>query len=178
MTVVPRAPVYLQPRPKAPATADTTPFAATASKEHVTPVTSTQRTSQRPSPDALSEKTTTAFIRRTLCPFSTAKQAAARGTSTPPPIEALLPPLTSENDVDLQLYAIVAVIVKEFVHTWYAKITPDQEFVEEVVKIIAHCTRALEQRLRKVDLEALLLDEIPELLVAHVAGTSDTAHLL
>lgn len=68
------------------------------------------------------------------------------------------------------MYAILAVIIKEFVLVWYGKITPDQEFVEEVVKIIAHCTRALEQRLRKVDLEGLLLDELPELLDAHIVG--------
>ena len=55
-------------------------------------------------------------------------------------------------------------------YTWYAKITPDQTFVEEVVKIIAHCTRGLEQRLRKIDLEALIFDELPELLDAHVKG--------
>lgn len=38
------------------------------------------------------------------------------------------------------------------------------------MQIIAHCTRALEQRLRKVDLEGLLLDELPELLEIHVQG--------
>lgn len=73
--------------------------------------------------------------------------------------------------MDLQLYAFIAIIIREFVYTWYTKITPDYVFVEEVVKIIAHCTRGLEQRLRKVDLEALLLDELPELLEAHVQGT-------
>lgn len=173
MTAIPpRAPVHLQPRPKALATSTLAATAATASKDPITPTTPNLRTSQRLfSSDPLSEKATIVFIRRTLCPFPTAKQpATARGAPTPPPIEALLPPLTSQNDVDLQLYAIVAVIIKEFVHTWYAKITPDQVFVEEVVKIIAHCTRALEQRLRKVDLEALLFDEIPELLDAHVVG--------
>jgi len=56
------------------------------------------------------------------------------------------------------------------VHTWYTKITPDHTFVEEVVQIIAHCTRAIEQRLRKVDLEALIFDELPELLEVHVQG--------
>jgi hypothetical protein len=80
--------------------------------------------------------------------------------------------LTSSNDVDLQLYAFIAIVIREFVYTWYGKITPDQTFVEEVVRIIAHCTRGLEQRLRKVDLEALILDELPELLDAHVKGQS------
>jgi hypothetical protein len=92
-----------------------------------------------------------------------------KGRSTPRPIEDVLPPLTSSNEVDLQLYGIISVIIKEFVQAWYSKITPDQVFVNEVVRIIAHCTRGLEQRLRKVDLEALLLDEIPELLQTHLS---------
>ncbi len=75
--------------------------------------------------------------------------------------------------MDIQLYAFIAIIIREFVHTWYTKISPDNVFVEEVVKIIAHCTRALEQRLRKVDLESLLFDELPELLDVHIQGTGD-----
>ena len=76
--------------------------------------------------------------------------------------------------MDLQLYAFIAIIIREFVYAWYAKITPDQTFVEEAVKIIAHCTRGLEQRLRKVDLEALIFDELPELLDTHVRGEIQT----
>lgn len=86
------------------------------------------------------------------------------------PIEEILPPLTSSNDVDLQLYALIAIVVKGLVQGWYGKITPDQAFVEELVRIVAHCTRALEQRLRRVDLEALIFDEIPELVESHVLG--------
>ena len=78
--------------------------------------------------------------------------------------------MTSSNEVDLQLYGIIAVIIKEFVQTWYSKITPDHEFVNDVVQVIAHCTRSLEQRLRKVDIEGLLLDEIPGLLEEHLIG--------
>lgn len=72
--------------------------------------------------------------------------------------------------MDLQLYAIIAVVVKDLVYSWYGKITPDQGFVEEVVRIVAHCTRALESRLRTVDLEGLILDEIPELIEGHIHG--------
>lgn len=113
--------------------------------------------------DAISDRSTLLFIRRTLC-----SHLSEKGRSTPAPIDEILPPLTSSNEVDLQLYALIAIIIREFVHTWYAKITPDQMFVEEVVKIIAHCTRALEQRLRKVDLESLLFEELPDLLDTHV----------
>ena len=88
------------------------------------------------------------------------------------PIEDVLPPLTSRNDVDLQLYALIAIILREYVQNWYSKITTDETFVAEIVQIIAHCTRALEQRLRKVDLESLLLDELPDLLDRHITGPS------
>ena len=119
------------------------------------------------SADPLSDKATAFLIRRILCP-----QQADKGRASPASIEGLLPPLTSRNDVDLQLYALIAIILREFVQNWYAKITPDEAFVAEIVQIIAHITRALEQRLRKVDLESLLFDELPDLLDKHVTGPS------
>lgn len=117
--------------------------------------------------DPLSERATAALIRRVLCPE---QQQLDKGKDTSTSIEDLLPPLTSRNDVDLQLYAIIAIILREYVQKWYNKITPGETFVAETVQIIAHCTRALEQRLRKVDLESLLFDEIPDLLDKHVNG--------
>jgi len=117
-----------------------------------------------PFPISTDDKATASYIRRTLC----AHHAISGGP--PRSIHDLLPPLTSSNDVDLQLYAIIAVLLKEFVQTWYAKITPDHVFVDEVLRTVAHCTRALEERLRTVDLEALLLDELPGLVDRHVSG--------
>lgn len=114
--------------------------------------------------EASSEKATLALIRRVLCP-----QTSSHGGSTPQPLEELLPPLTSSNEVDRQLYALIAIIIKEFVHSWYSKITPDQTLVNEVLQVIAHCTRALEQRIRQVDVTQLLLDDIPSLMEAHVS---------
>src|ERR1700761_4227608 len=117
-----------------------------------------------PLPQSIDDRATTSYIRRTLC--------AHHAISSGPPrsIHDLLPPLTSRNDVDLQLYAIIAVVLKEFVQSWYGKITPDHDFVDEILRIVAHCTRALEERIRNVDLEALILDEIPRLVDAHVTG--------
>lgn len=163
-----RAPTYLQPRPKALATSNISSQSTSASSKSPISISTTPLTRQnnRLSPtDAVSERATISLIRRTLC-----TQFGDKGRATPAPISELLPPLTSSNEVDLQLYAFIAIIIREFVYTWYAKITPDQVFVEEVVKIIAHCTRALEQRLREVDLECLLFDELPELLDVHVRG--------
>lgn len=109
--------------------------------------------------DVLSNKTTTALIRRVLCP-----QASSSAS-----LEELLPPLTSSNEVDYQLYALIALIVREFIYSWYSKITSDQIFVNELLQVIAHCTRALEQRSRQVDVAQLVLDEIPALLQAHIS---------
>ena len=119
--------------------------------------------------DFLSDQATKQLIRRVLCP---SQQLSGGGDhrGTPAPIEELLPPLTSRNDVDLQLYAFLAIVLRESVQNWYAKITPDETFVDEIVRIIAHCTRAIEQRLRKVDVESLLFDELPDLLDRHVSG--------
>ncbi|OMP87051.1 hypothetical protein BK809_0007137 [Diplodia seriata] len=125
----------------------------------------------RANADAASDKAAAAFVRRVLCAHQLSSNILAggeKGKPSPKPLDELLPPLTSSNAVDLQVYAIIAVIIKEFVHGWYTKITPDHVFVDEVIQIIAHCTRALEQRLRKVDLEALILDEIPQLVSQHL----------
>ena len=70
--------------------------------------------------------------------------------------------------MDRQLYALVAIIIKEFVFSWYSKITADQAFAAEVIQVMAHCTRALEQRLREIDVAQLLLDEIPGLVETHI----------
>lgn len=117
-----------------------------------------------------SDEATTALIRRVLCPPTVGSSSGGDG----PSIETLLPPLTSSNVVDLQLYALLAIVVKEFVYSWYSKITPDHRFVDEVVRIVAHCTRALEERIRGVDVHGLVVDEIPALIEDHVTGSIRT----
>ena len=174
MTEAPqRLPSHLLPRPKAAATSSsttslsalgvTTPTQASraSSRSRQTP-TSQPAASSNDTPD----EATAALIRRVLVPYG-----VHGGTSDAKSIDELLPPLTSSNAIDLQLYAIIAIVIKEFVSSWYGKITPDHSFVEEVVRIIAHCSRALEQRARTLDLESFIFDEIPELIEGHVTGT-------
>ncbi|KAL8686378.1 MAG: hypothetical protein Q9218_007150 [Villophora microphyllina] len=171
-----RPPASLQPRPKANPTSSSssigsevplrTPQQSRASSENRQPASRTSFVE-----GISTDKATVALIRRTLC---------SQQQNDPRPIEELLPPLTSSNEVDLQLYAVIAIIVKELVYSWYGKITPDQTFVDEVVRIIAHCTRALEGRLRKIDLEGLVFDEIPGLIEFHVLAyriSHEPAHL-
>ncbi|MCJ1412663.1 hypothetical protein MMC19_006760 [Ptychographa xylographoides] len=163
-------PPHLLPRPKAPPTSSSTTSLhalASSSTPQLSRASSRNRQDSPLLPPSIpvtgtSDKATTALIRRVLCPH------AHGAPNDLQPIDELLPPLTSSNDVDLQLYAIIAVIVKEFVYSWYAKITPDQGFVEDVVRISAHCTRALEQRIRSTDIENLVFNELPQLLEGHV----------
>lgn len=117
---------------------------------------------------------TIAYVKKILCSRPPTADTDSDGPTRnveDASLEELLPPLTSSNEVDVELYALIAVILSNFVQTWYNRITPDQQFVSEIVQIIAHCTRGLEQRLRHVDLEGLLLDEVPDLVAAHVKGT-------
>ncbi|OAA78320.1 PXA domain protein [Akanthomyces lecanii RCEF 1005] len=125
-----------------------------------------RRPERAPSTDPLSDKATLMLIRRVLCP----QKIGDKGRDEVPPIEELLPSLTSRNDVDLQLYAFLAIIIRESVQDWYNKITPDETFVAEVLQVIAHCSRALEQRFRTLDVESLVLDEIPDLLDRHITA--------
>ena len=163
-----RPPPNLQPRPKAVPTFSST--SAAAGSTTTPPPASRPSSKNRQSSSArsvgrldTSDKATAALIRRVLC-------SQSHGTSDLRPVHELLPPLTSSNDVDFQLYAIIAIIVKDLVQSWYGKITPDQGFVEEVVKVVAHCTTQLESRLRTVDLESLVFDEIPILVLGHIHG--------
>ncbi|KAL9603277.1 MAG: hypothetical protein Q9219_001299 [cf. Caloplaca sp. 3 TL-2023] len=164
-----RPPASLQPRPKA------SPTFSSSSLDTQTPFRTPQQSrssseyrktpSGKPSTvDNASNRAATTLVRRVLCSLP------ANNSSETRPIEDLLPPLTSSNEVDLQLYTIVAIVIKETVYSWYGKITSDQTFVEEVIQIIAHCTRGLESRLRKIDLESLVFDEIPELIENHIVA--------
>ncbi|KAF3931098.1 hypothetical protein ABW20_dc0106992 [Dactylellina cionopaga] len=104
------------------------------------------------------ERNLVALTKRVLCAHAPAGKA----------IEEVLPALSSSPKVDLQLYGFVSIIVRDFVQSWYQKITPDHEFVDEIVLVIAHYTLSLEQRIRQLDLETLLLEEAPTLLDNHV----------
>lgn len=121
------------------------------------------------------DEATMLFIKQVLCP----KPQGSRSIPGPSPhdtgdlpLEDLLPPLTSDNELDIQLYAFIAILLGHFVQSWYSRITDDQHFVNEIVRIVAHCTRGLEQRIRHVDLESVFLDEIPQLIIDHTNGNT------
>ncbi|KAK9479347.1 PXA domain-containing protein [Lipomyces japonicus] len=105
---------------------------------------------------------TETLIRNTLVPSAALRK----------PLEEALPALTSFADIDIELYALLSLILRQFVQAWYSAVTGDEvvdkTFVYEVVHVIAHVTTSLEGRLRKVDPELLLLDDIPFVLDAHL----------
>ncbi|EMD00577.1 hypothetical protein BAUCODRAFT_28928 [Baudoinia panamericana UAMH 10762] len=117
------------------------------------------------------ERDTVAFIRQVLCSTSAPSDTLAQGEPSNgniKPVEKLLPPLTSNNQIDTQLYAIVAIILKQVVQSWYTKFTSDPSFVAEIVDIIAHCTRGLEERMRDLDYATFLLDEVSAVVDDHI----------
>lgn len=117
-----------------------------------------------------------AYIKRVLRSGNRISSSANPGTS-PEVVGGLLPPLTSSNAIDIQLYALIAILLENLVQSWYSRITPDQQFVDEIVRITAHCTRGLEQRLRDVALDDVLLDELPGLLIEHIEGETCSLHV-
>jgi hypothetical protein len=118
---------------------------------------------------ALDDRATASYIRRTLLAHHT---ALASGQSSGPPksIHELLPRLTSSDDLDLQLYGMISVLLKEFVNSWYGKITPDHQFMEEMLLVMAHVAREMETRARRVDWEGWIVDEVPGILEGHLNG--------
>jgi len=129
-------------------------------------------TSRRKMVETTTDDAAASLVRRILgshqlniSSYSTTQQHAGDHTQA---IDTNLPPLTSSNETDLQLYAIIAVLIKDCVHSWYSRFTTDHTFVDELLQTIAHCTRALEERFRKADLECLLLDTIPAAIDIHV----------
>ena len=163
-----RATSHFNARSKVGSSASLGSIASKASAQH-SREPSRQRTEDRESnggsaSNGKSAKSTEGLIRRVLCPISQTSLPESQQ------LHSLLPPLTSSNEVDLQLYAIIAIVMRDFVYSWYGKITPDHSFVEEVISIIAHCTRDLEQRFRRLNLESLVLDEIPALVQNHISG--------
>jgi hypothetical protein len=120
---------------------------------------------------ALDDRATASYIRRTLLAQQTVLSSGAN-SGPPKSIHELLPRLTSSDAIDLQLYGMIAVLLKEFVASWYSKITPDHVFMEEVLNGIAHATREAEERARRVDWEGWLMDEVPKILEEHVRGES------
>ena len=81
----------------------------------------------------------------------------------------VLPELTGSKRVDLELYALIGLLFRNFVNRWYTSLTDDDtDFVKELIKVISQVARDLEQRVLQVDLLQLVFDDIPVVLDEHL----------
>ncbi|CDK28698.1 unnamed protein product [Kuraishia capsulata CBS 1993] len=87
-------------------------------------------------------------------------------------LQDFLPALTSSQDVDIQTYALIGLFLRQFVMGWYPRISHDtsMEFMGELLGVVAHITRNLQQRCQRIDWSKLLLDELPVVLESHVSA--------
>ncbi|KAG7833488.1 hypothetical protein KL939_004091 [Ogataea angusta] len=81
-----------------------------------------------------------------------------------------LPAFTSSSEVDNELHALVGLFLRQFVLGWYNNLAFDEngEFLNEIVALIAHLTRDLQQRCLRIDWSRLLLDDLFVVLSKHM----------
>lgn len=79
-----------------------------------------------------------------------------------------LPSLCSSDEVNVELYALVGLVCRQFVLSWYYGIVDDPSFLSEIATLLAKSLRLLEERLVELDVYSMLLDEIPMILEMHV----------
>ncbi|KAG7878909.1 hypothetical protein KL907_003320 [Ogataea polymorpha] len=81
-----------------------------------------------------------------------------------------LPAFTSSSTVDNELHALVGLFLRQFVRGWYKNVAFDEngEFITEIVALIAHLTRDIQQRCLRIDWSQLLLDDLFVVLDKHM----------
>jgi hypothetical protein len=61
-----------------------------------------------------------------------------------------LPHLTSSDMVNVQLYALLGVVLRQFVQSWHNAIVEDDTFVFTILETLSKTIREVEQRVSKV----------------------------
>jgi hypothetical protein len=72
--------------------------------------------------------------------------------------------------VDIEMYALIGLLLRNFVNKWFKNMTDDGEFVNQLINVIAQLSREIERRLKQFDVARLLLDDVPLLLDVHLLG--------
>lgn len=90
----------------------------------------------------------------------------------------VLPPLTMSNELDVKLYALFALLLKNFVFGWYSEslqLGGRAEFTKELVYLFAHVCRALQERaiVAQDELVAVLIVDLPILVKKHLMRISE-----
>ncbi|KAG0374311.1 hypothetical protein BGX24_010558 [Mortierella sp. AD032] len=70
-------------------------------------------------------------------------------------------------DLDAEAYHFLALLVRDFIQTWYSTFSSDPQLVTSVVNVVIEIARELERRSQEVDWVELLLLDVPEVLRRH-----------
>lgn len=94
-----------------------------------------------------------------------------------------LPSLTSSNELDIRLYGLISLLLKNFVFGWYndkLDLQARDEFTQELIYLIAHICRNLQERINVAndDFVKLLITDIPYLLLKHLQSLEDIKCLI
>lgn len=82
-------------------------------------------------------------------------------------LEQLPKPTSCSDAVNTEWYALVALICRHMVQSWYSRISDDPGFVQEMVEVLAKVSLDIDERLKKVDYETVLLDGLPYIIDTH-----------
>lgn len=82
-------------------------------------------------------------------------------------------PVTKHESIDLQITAFAAVTVQQCVQSWYGSITNDHEFILEIRAMVITLLQELYRRFEQVDLQMLVMNELPAVLDDHIQGTTE-----
>ncbi|KAG0306760.1 hypothetical protein BGZ98_001768, partial [Dissophora globulifera] len=81
-------------------------------------------------------------------------------------------------DLDAEAYHFLALLVRDFIQTWYSAFSSDPQFVASVVDVVIDIARRLERRCQEVDWVGLLLMDVPEVLRRHYMDYRQAAQKL
>ncbi|KAF8302597.1 hypothetical protein DL93DRAFT_2121871 [Clavulina sp. PMI_390] len=129
--------------------------------------TSTNATNTYPPSSYASSSTGVPLARRIL------NHPSRTGAPLPP---ALSPPPGNKdehvaNDISRlndEIYDFIALALRGYVTPWYSRLTPrDREFIPEINKAVVAVVQELDRRVRRADLDRLLLVDLPILVTQH-----------
>jgi hypothetical protein len=79
-----------------------------------------------------------------------------------------LPRLKCSEKVAREIYALIGLLLRQFVRSWHSEIIDDSKFVNELVQEISQVVNLIIDRLQRLNLDDLILDDIPYLIDMHL----------
>lgn len=78
--------------------------------------------------------------------------------------------MTGDIDLDDEISALLGLVIRQFVHSWYQKISDNDQLTVEISNALGEMVEQLKSRARQADINQLLLDDLPHLIEVHVRG--------